>query len=288
MAAIKERSKMMPIYGNEMNGKASNKKLNKIWGIRLVDFKRAMNETLFPWSKCLVCGGSLDNDTYVCQDCLEKLATYERCVGCGSFLSFGQKRNHTLACPFCLHKRSKYVDEYFSALPYDGYTRKLILAFKYSDKRNYAKPMAEILTAYLLEKLPNQKHLTKFDKIAKADYVIEVPLHNERFKERGYNQATLLAEIVAEGINVPYLSDVLVRHKKTKVQNRLSPNERKTNMANAFSEGMNGQKIKGKSVIIIDDILTSGNTLNSCAKVLKKLGAKEVLAVTVTSTLVKM
>lgn len=271
-----------------MKNKNKNAKPEIISGFKLSHWARAVNDTLFPWNKCLVCGNRTLKADYICEKCLNQTQKLQRCVGCGCFLSFGRERNHTLLCPSCLYNKGKYVDEYFSALPYTGYTRELILELKYKKQKSRAVPIAEYTAECLLQKANKGEYDNKYAKILNAGFVTEVPLHSRRFTERGYNQSALLAEIIAHRINVPYLPNVLIRHKKTKIQNRLSPVERRLNVKNAFSAGRNAEKIKGKSVIVVDDILTSGNTVNSCAGVLKKIGAEEVFAVTATSVLVKL
>ena len=247
--------------------------------------KRTLNDALFPWGKCLLCGGSLDGDYYVCSHCLRQLGDYKRCESCGCFLSLAEGREHSLVCPYCLGGNSNYIDEYYSVLPYNGNARELLLDLKYNDKSRYARPFAQYLADSLLGRLPHQGRATE---ILAADFIVDVPLHANRLKERGYNQAALLASALAEDINLPYLPNALQRHKETKIQHRLSAKERRENTADAFSAGKNGGRVQGKTVILVDDILTSGSTLDNCAKVLKKLGAQRVYGVTVASALIKL
>lgn len=250
--------------------------------------KSTLTEALFPWDKCLLCGGSLDGDYYVCSHCWHRLGEYKRCESCGCFLSLEEGREHSLVCPYCVGGKSNYsnyIDDFYSVLPYSGATRELLLDLKYNDKPKYARPFARCLADSLLGNLPHQG---KAAEILQADIIVDVPLHANRLKERGYNQAALLASALAADINLPYWPEALQRHKETKIQHRLSAKERRENTADAFSAGKNGGGVQGKTVILVDDILTSGSTLNNCAKVLKKLGAQKVYGVTVASALIKL
>ena len=103
------------------------------------------------------------------------------------------------------------------------------------------------------------------------DYITAVPIHKKKLKVRGYNQAELLAEYISEQINIPYCT-ILKRTVNTKPQNALSKKERVTNIKNAFSL-IDNIDIKNKSILIVDDIFTTGTTINECCKVLKKAGA---------------
>ena len=102
-----------------------------------------------------------------------------------------------------------------------------------------------------------------------------MPLHGIKFKARGYNQSELLAKELSAKLNIPYSFTVLKRIKNTKSQTKLSRAGRKENMQNAF-EGLG--KVKGKTVLITDDVCTTGSTLENCAHALKERGAKKVYA----------
>lgn len=238
--------------------------------------KRLLIDSFFPWNTCLVCGGKTLEKSCVCSQCSSKLSALPRCKICGCFFDVSYPREHSMVCPGCVKESKKYVDAFYSALPYADKTRDYVLALKYHNKQNYAAPLANCLSEYLKEQE------------VKADCVIAVPLHDKRFAERGYNQAELLAEKVAQNLDIPYIPRVLKRHKETKVQYLLSFNERKTNLADAFSIDCNCDRVKGKVVILIDDIMTSGTTVMNCAKVLKNLGVKEVYAAAVTSHVIKI
>lgn len=235
--------------------------------------KAAAVEAFFPWNTCLLCGKTGCLEHCLCSECSRKLAALDRCAVCGCFFAFKSASAEPRLCSACANEPKNYIDAFYSALPYVGYPRQYILALKYRDKRAYAKPLGKCLAAAL------QKENVV------ADYVAAVPLHSNRLAERGYNQAELLAETTAGFLGIKYLPDVLKRHKETKVQHKLSFAERKDNLTRAFSPGRHGGKIKGKTVLLIDDIMTSGSTVMNCAVVLKELGAAKVYAAAVASHL---
>ncbi len=257
---------------------------------KLNDFRRLLAEALFPWDKCLLCGKAVAAGGYICEDCGRRLGNYARCSLCCCFLDLPAGERSAQGSHFCSYCRADgggYIDEYYSALPYVDECREYLLALKYSNQRRYAGPLGRYLAESLLHGVPSSLAAAKFEKIVGADVVVEVPLHRMRLEERGYNQSALLAEAFSVRLGVPYLPKALQRHKQTAVQHRLSAHERKLNTEGAFSAAKNGGKVQGKRVILLDDIITSGSTLNNCAKVLKELGAAEVYGVTVASALLQ-
>ena len=143
-----------------------------------------------------------------------------------------------------------------------------MLQYKFHDVKYMGACFAEILTLKIKKYNLN------------ADIIIEVPISRERFRERGYNQSAIIARRVSKITGIIYGKDVLIKTKNNLRQSELSIQERKENVKDVYSI-KNIELIKGKSVILIDDILTTGATLNECAKVLKENGAKEVIALAV-------
>ncbi|MBF0619038.1 MAG: ComF family protein [Candidatus Omnitrophica bacterium] len=122
--------------------------------------------------------------------------------------------------------------------------------------------------------------LTRYElRFSTADMIIPVPLHATRMRERGYNQAELLAERAADILGKPLQNGLLVRHRYTPRQSELGQKERLNNIANAFSIKSRLQ-IQGKSVILVDDLLTTGATASSAAGALKAAGASKVTLLT--------
>jgi len=109
--------------------------------------------------------------------------------------------------------------------------------------------------------------------LKKAEKIIPVPLFWTKFLKRGYNQAALLAKTISRECNMEY-ADILKRIKDTKTQTRLSTEARRKNVYGAFM--LKSGEVEGKNVLLIDDVMTTGATINECARVLKQAGAKEV------------
>lgn len=253
---------------------------------KLNDFRCLLADTLFPWDKCLLCGGAAEAGEYLCDECGRRLSGYDRCPICGCFLTVsGSDDGDSRLCSYCRESGGSCIDEHYSALPYAEMCRRYLLDLKYAGKLQYAGPLARYLAECLLHHVPQTMAEEKFQRILGADLVVAVPLHSMRFEERGYNQSAVLAEIFSERLGVQYAPRVLQRHRETAVQHRLSAQERRRNTEGAFSPAKNGGKVRGKRVILLDDIITSGRTMENCAKVLKELGAAEIYGVTVASAL---
>ena len=170
------------------------------------------------------------------------------------------------SCPFC----SSYplcLDGIRAAVEFDGIVRQAVHAFKYQGRRALARPLGELMgQAWGARPFP-------------AGYLMAVPLHPRRLQERGYNQSILLANELSKEVDLPVLSQVLVRSRMTRTQTELSAGERRENVAGAFSLSA-GSIVTGKSILLIDDVCTTGATLDACATTLKAAGAAAVFAYT--------
>ena len=149
---------------------------------------------------------------------------------------------------------------------YKGIIRKLIIDYKFNDK------------SYLNNFFSNIILNSKFncDILKKYDIIISVPLSKNGKATRGYNQTDLIAKNISKKLEIYYKSDYLIKIKETKKQSSLNKIERKKNIQNAyiFNKKYN---IKNKNIILIDDVFTTGSTVNECLKVLKQNGAREIL-----------
>jgi len=148
---------------------------------------------------------------------------------------------------------------------YERPVKGLIRAYKFRHVRMLSETMAQELV-----------NLVKCREVGYFDMIIPVPLHPSRQRDRGYNQAELLARPLA-AICGELRTDVLKRSKKTKQQSKLRITKRESNLMDAFSAVEN---LEGKRILLVDDVVTTGSTLCSCAKTLKKAGAAQVCAVT--------
>lgn len=150
-----------------------------------------------------------------------------------------------------------------------GIIREAVQALKYDNARTVAKPLGKRLAACL-----EQQYWT-------VDIIIPVPLHTKRLSERGYNQARLLAEQVAAMTGIPCQPEGLRRIRETQSQVTMSGAERLTNISDAFEA--NSSIVNGQSVLIVDDVYTTGSTLGACGEALIKSGAERVFGLTVTA-----
>jgi len=154
-----------------------------------------------------------------------------------------------------------------SVFRFEGAARQAILSFKYKNVKALAAPLAQLMEEYLrAQPLP-------------ADALVPVPLHPRRLRERGYNQSSLLAGELSKLASLPLVEGSLFRLKNTPPQTRTkSAEERQSNVAGAFI--CRDRRMEGKRVLLIDDVCTSGATLDSCAATLKAAGATSVWGLT--------
>ena len=247
--------------------------------------KRMLLNAFFPWKNCLICGeANLEtlkniayrkNQGYICPACKQKIQQYESCTYCSVFLSKAAVGENMPVCSWCREKRLPYITDCVSVAPYQGKLRQFLLDLKYNQKQGVARPMGEMV-ARQVETMDWQ-----------CDVLVSVPLHSKRQRERGYNQSELIALAAADRLRLPYYRQVIERIKETKIQNKLTWQQRAQNVADAFWPGKNGNLVKGKRVLLIDDIITSGSTVCNCAKALLSAGANMVYAAAVASPIDK-
>lgn len=194
----------------------------------------------------------------LCPSCCESLPqiTPPFCPQCGIPQSSG------LLCPGCA-SRSAEIDGIRSPFQFEGVIRQAIHKLKYKNLRALAAPLAKLLRDYLATgPVP-------------GEVLVPVPLHQKRLKERGHNQSRLLADELSKLIALPVIGDCLVRKHDTPPQARTTTvEERWSNITNAFT--CVNDKIEDKKVLLLDDVSTSGATLNACATALKAAGATSV------------
>ncbi len=172
-------------------------------------------------------------------------------------------------CSDCYsHSRSPAVDGVRAPFSFDGVVRSAIYQFKYRNLRALAQPLAELLFSYLQENT------------IEADVLVPVPLNRHKVRERGYNQAALLARELGKMTGWPVIHNSLVRFRDGPPQARTATaEERRRNVTGAFS--CQDERLVDKHILLIDDVCTTGATINSCASVLKRLPAASVWALTV-------
>jgi len=232
-------------------------------------FLKSWLDYLYP-PRCLLCRKLLGGGEFVCDPCLESLfSETEACPICA--YAYGSGRE----CPECSH-RELYIDGMLALGPYGGNLKRLIQDFKYQGK----KELVNLFTPYLVRGINARIQLGQW---LVPCGVIPIPLCAGRLEERGFNQAELLAEEAASQLGLP-LMNVLVRVKDTESQARLGRRERAVNLQGAFrlreeklSDALKEKPISQvKSLLLIDDIFTSGATMNEAARVLRQ-GGVEIL-----------
>jgi ComF family protein len=218
---------------------------------QLAKISGAALDLLFP-PKCLGCG---KEGKLICRACQKHLTPIVNpiCPLCG------RPQSSPILCPaFTVWPAS--IDCIRSPLRFEGLTREMIHQFKYKNLRSLARPLGSILKDYLLEEpLP-------------VEVVVPVPLHPRRLKERGYNQSVLLAKEISRLMNLPLAEGEVNRIKYVLPQARThSAKERHENLKGAFD--CRKLSSPGKSILLIDDVATSGATLDACARALKLAGS---------------
>ena len=219
-------------------------------------------------SRCLHCGKIISNDDSLCVDCFNKISfiTHPYCLHCGAPLI--DKSVSDLYCANCLTKKDnlRYCR---SAIIYDEFSKKLILDFKFFD---------HIENKNLLSKWMLLAGKDIFE--AGVDLIIPIPLHYFRLFKRKYNQSAILTSELSKLTKIEADYKSFVKTRSTQPQSECSGKKRITNIKNAFTVKF-PENIKGKRILLIDDVYTTGSTLRECAKVLKKAGAKSVDALTI-------
>lgn len=228
---------------------------------------------LFPrHTTCVICNAELNhnNDNEICEDCEKKLPFSEgkTCECCGMSISSLDR-----VCNRCKNRERTFKFA-MSPFNYEDDIIKIVHGLKYNNKK-YVVPTI----AYYMAKC-------YFKHDSKCDLIIPVPLHETRRKQRGYNQSELIANNVGEKIKLPVLTDVLVKHKETQTQALLKYKERQENLKDAFKV-VDKTKIKNKTVLLIDDVFTTGATAAVCATALLKAGAKAVVVLCFAHTVIK-
>ncbi len=212
---------------------------------------------------CLLCDQAILEESLFCLNHYKKVKfiTSPKCEICSKPLN---NQMNKVKCIKCLYK-TPFYDSSIIIFSYEKYISNMILSFKYNDNTYICKKLAKIFT----------KRLKKEPIL---DIITAIPLHKKRLKERKYNQSLILAKNIAKNLEkTVFIPDLLIRTKFTKTQEGLDERERLKNLENAFILNPKYQYlVKNKAILLTDDVVTSGATVNSCAKVLKKSGASLV------------
>ncbi|MDY0094318.1 MAG: ComF family protein [Candidatus Vecturithrix sp.] len=237
------------------------------WFHALLDF-------IFP-ARCVYCHRFLGDDRVLifCRSCWQTMPviTTPACPHCGAPFSSSATFRDTpdFLCGMC-RKSPPYFDRAFSAAYYAGVMKEAILQFKFQQKVGLGEPLARELIA----QTSNRMNLRDYD------LILPVPLHKTHQKQRGYNQAAILATYLARHYHISLLLNNLIRIREVKAQAQIKGRQaRKDNVKNAFCV-KDPEKIDKQRVILVDDVFTTGATVNECSKMLKQAGAQTVCVLT--------
>jgi len=235
--------------------------------VALPEIVSAAASLLYP-PTCVVCSANVARTEYLCADCQRRAPRIVPpfCSKCSE--PFPGAIDGAFTCANCAN-RTLGFDAAVSAYRSRGVVRFIVLQFKYNRQLQLRHPIAE----WLEEAMNDPRLRPRY-----FDLVVPVPLHPARLRERGFNQAELLAKILAQKINVP-LNSALERIRYTTTQTAFDRVERMENLRGAFRLRKK-IGVRGLHVLLVDDILTTGSTLSECARVLREAGAQSVYAVT--------
>jgi len=229
-------------------------------------------DTVLP-PRCIVSGNIVDQQGMIDPHIWRELSFISDplCTCCGYPFDFAlspDSASHNAAndvlCASCLGNRPVF-NSARAALVYDDVSRDMVLKFKHAD-HTYA---VHAFVPWLCR--------VGEDMLARADYIVPVPLHRFRLLQRRYNQAALIAAVLAKGCGLQSLPEVLKRRRATASQGHMNYKERRKNVRNAFAVPETAYPvIAGKNIVLVDDVYTTGATVKECTKALLKAGAAEV------------
>lgn len=201
-------------------------------------------------AKCMVCDKILMEDVraFLCDQCKNALERYGR--------------------GFFRNERMPAVDSVFSAFYYNGGIETAIHAFKFKNQPGLSGTISRLMC----EELENHGG------IPESDYIVPVPMHPRKKRQRGYNQSELIAVKLGEYFNIEVRTDILRKVKYTRPQSRLKRIDRIHNLEGTFALEP-GASVEGKSILLVDDVLTTGTTMNTCAKILKDKGTAHIYGI---------
>jgi len=228
---------------------------------------RAIASLLYP-PACTICSASVAAGEYLCAECDAKITRIVPpfCEKCSE--PFAGAISSAFTCANCAH-RTLHFDAAVAAYRSRGIVRRVMLDFKYGRQIHLRHPVAR----WLLAALDDERLRSR-----RFNIIIPVPLHPARERQRGFNQAGLLAELVSEHVSIQ-AKPALERIRYTTTQTAFDRAERMENLHGAFRLRKNAD-VRDLHVLLIDDVLTTGSTLSECARVLKEAGARSVHAAT--------
>lgn len=245
--------------------------------------------TLFFPSDCRLCGLPLVSSSHlpVCPECLDSIEPIsgERCLLCGERLFSGLSQS---LCGECLAERSPYVkaSAYGS---YDAGLRELIHLLKYEGVKPAADVLGRMLAEAVTDLIPDILGAPSSPSLGErglTTLVVPVPLHATKLRQRGFNQSELIAKAMIKqrpfGLPLELASGLLIRKRETQSQVGYTRQQRLANLRGAFSAD---DAVRGRDILLVDDVFTTGTTVSECARVMRRAGAKRVWVATVARVL---
>jgi ComF family protein len=231
---------------------------------------------IFP-AECRICSELLENISRlpVCDACLASTRTFEgpQCTVCGELLLGQLAIGEKPLCGLCQRARPTYECA-FAYGPYEGALRDLIHLLKYQHITAAARPLGDCLAGSLKAAV---------QAAGNDPVLVPIPLYSTKARQRSFNQAEEIAReaVKASGLHLPISSKLLARVRDTKSQTGLTRHQRRDNVRGAFAVPARVKgAVKGKNIILLDDVFTTGTTVEECARVLKRAGAAKVWVVT--------
>lgn len=222
-------------------------------------------DILYP-ARCPVCHEIVKGKGRICKGCRKKLRYIKepKCKKCGKEIEKPEQEY----CRDC-QRFGHSFDKGAAVFAYDTVMRRSISMFKYHNRREYAKFYAEEM----------YEHCARFLKQCAPDVIIPVPVHRAKKRQRGFNQAELVAKELGKLMHVPVVTGYLIRSEKTTPQKELTRQQRKANLKKAFAVTETG--VSYKRVLLIDDIYTTGATIDAISEILKENQAKIIFFLTI-------
>ena len=236
----------------------------------LLDFSL---ELIFP-KKCVICGkfNASDFSGYLCKKCLTTIPINHNfeCIGCKKQTSIGK------TCNSCI--KTNGIDQLLVVADYKNKTLiKLIKLFKYRFIKELGFPLFLLTKKYLIQLAKTKK----FNFLEEDPLILSIPLNTRRLNWRGFNQSDILACLLADNFHLEKGGNIISRTGKSKPQAEIKEKDDRLNNLRGLFKVIRADKIAGRNILLIDDVCTTGTTLNECAKILKENGVKKVIGLVV-------
>lgn len=224
---------------------------------------------IFPL-RCLSCSEMIDSHGDFCPTCWSKIDFIVKpyCIICGFKLDLSILDQ--MHCGKCIQQNPSYHMAR-SLLKFNEHGKKILHSFKYHDKTIYAETFAKLL------------YKRYYNEIQAVDFIVPVPMNRFKRLLRMYNPALILAQEISKQASKKTIPDMLIKSRWTKSQTALSKIEREKNLANSLIINKK-YKLQGSKILLVDDVRTTGSTINKCSMILKNAGANDVYVVTVAMT----